>query len=143
VRCNDILNHLIFQGHLWPPQHHLDFVMTMPQRETLTEKQHFTYDTNSFIADFGGFLGLLLGFSFIDIYNFVIGFGMAGIRFVSFCPQCNTCNALVQKKLGNLATQGVGKPRTLAQGSAQREVDPEPDSEEVETLLLKPKIVVS
>jgi hypothetical protein len=124
--------------------------MTMPQRETLTETQHFTYDTNSFIADFGGFLGLLLGFSFIDIYNFVIGFGIAGIRFIASRPQCNTCNALVQKKMvclsayvGNLAMQGVGKLRTLAQGAAQQGVDPEPDPEEVDGTLAKPKIVVS
>jgi hypothetical protein len=60
-------------------------VMTLPQRETLTETQHFTYDTNSFIADFGGFLGLLLGFSFMDIYNFAIGFGIKGIQFISSC----------------------------------------------------------
>ena len=47
---------------------------TLPQREVIIETQKFTYDYNSFIADFGGFLGLLLGISFIDIYNFITGF---------------------------------------------------------------------
>jgi hypothetical protein len=60
-------------------------VLTLPQRETLTETQQFTYDTNSFVSDFGGFLGLLLGFSFIDIYNIVIGFSIRGIKFISSC----------------------------------------------------------
>ena len=46
----------------------------MPQREILIERQKFTYDHNNFIADFGGFLGLLLGINFIDIYNFLTGF---------------------------------------------------------------------
>ena len=47
---------------------------TLPQREVIIETQKFTYDYNSFIADFGGFLGLLLGVSFIDIYNFITEF---------------------------------------------------------------------
>jgi hypothetical protein len=51
-------------------------VLTLMQREILTETQQFTYDTNTFVADFGGFLGLLLGLSFLDMYNIVVGFGL-------------------------------------------------------------------
>ena len=43
----------------------------MPQREILIETQKFTYDFTDFVADFGGFLGLLLGINFIDIYSFL------------------------------------------------------------------------
>ena len=49
-------------------------LQTMSQREILIETQKFTYDFADFVADFGGFLGLLLGINFIDIYNFLTGF---------------------------------------------------------------------
>ena len=42
-------------------------LQTMSQREILIETQKFTYDFADFVADFGGFLGLLLGINFIDI----------------------------------------------------------------------------
>ena len=32
-------------------------------------KQYVIYDNNSFIADVGGFMGLLLGFSLFSIYD--------------------------------------------------------------------------
>ena len=32
-------------------------------------KQYVIYDFNSFIADVGGFMGLLLGFSLLSIYD--------------------------------------------------------------------------
>ena len=47
---------------------------TMPQREILIETQKFTYDIADFVADFGGFLGLLLGINCINIYNFLTAF---------------------------------------------------------------------
>ena len=36
-------------------------------------KQYVIYDNNSFIADVGGFMGLLLGFSLLSIYDEVEG----------------------------------------------------------------------
>jgi hypothetical protein len=60
-------------------------VLTMTQRETLTETQKFTYDTNNFVADFGGFLGLLLGLSFLDMYNMAVGFGLKRLGAVGAC----------------------------------------------------------
>ena len=50
------------------------YLQTMPQREILIETQMFTYDFADFVSDFGGFLGLLLGINFIDIYNFFTDF---------------------------------------------------------------------
>jgi hypothetical protein len=32
-------------------------------------KEHFTYQWENFVADFGGYLGLLLGASLLDIYD--------------------------------------------------------------------------
>ena len=52
----------------------IHLLQTMSQREILIETQKFTYDFADFVADFGGFLGLLLGINFIDIYNFLTGF---------------------------------------------------------------------
>ena len=36
-------------------------------------KQYVIYDSNSFIADVGGFMGLLLGFSLLSIYDEIEG----------------------------------------------------------------------
>ena len=33
------------------------------------KKEYLTYDTNSFVADFGGYLGLLLGHSVLSFYR--------------------------------------------------------------------------
>ena len=33
------------------------------------KKQYVVYDFNSFIADVGGFMGLLLGFSLLSLYD--------------------------------------------------------------------------
>jgi hypothetical protein len=32
-------------------------------------KEHITYQWENFVADFGGYLGLLLGASLLDIYD--------------------------------------------------------------------------
>ena len=37
------------------------------------EEQYVIYDFNSFIGDVGGFLGLLLGYSALSIYDELIG----------------------------------------------------------------------
>ena len=36
--------------------------------------QYVTYDTNAFIADFGGYLGLLLGQSIIAMYDMLVSY---------------------------------------------------------------------
>ena len=60
-------------------------LQTMSQREILIETQKFTYDFADFVADFGGFLGLLLGINFIDIYNFLTGFILSQLGFDQSC----------------------------------------------------------
>ena len=49
----------------------LKLTLEIPQGEITYEgkKQFVVYDFNSFIADVGGFMGLLLGFSFLSIYD--------------------------------------------------------------------------
>lgn len=39
------------------------------QTDTLEEREVLTYDGSSFVADVGGYLGLLLGMSMLDIYD--------------------------------------------------------------------------
>ena len=46
---------------------HLEFEMSKGSYKE--EEQYFLYDYNSFIADVGGFLGLLLGYSMLGIYD--------------------------------------------------------------------------
>ena len=36
--------------------------------------QYVTYDANAFIADFGGYLGLLLGQSIIAMYDMLVSY---------------------------------------------------------------------
>ena len=36
------------------------------------KKEYLTYDTNSFVADFGGYLGLLLGHSILTFYDWFV-----------------------------------------------------------------------
>ena len=39
----------------------------------MEEEQYVIYDGNSFLADVGGFLGLVLGSSMLNIYDEVVG----------------------------------------------------------------------
>lgn len=41
--------------------------LSMSQHSTMEETEMYTYDGNNFLADAGGFLGLLLGFSIVDL----------------------------------------------------------------------------
>ena len=36
-------------------------------------KQYFTYDFNSYVSDFGGYLGLLLGYSMVSFFDMAHG----------------------------------------------------------------------
>ena len=36
------------------------------------KKQYLTYDINDFVADFGGYLGLLLGHSVLTFYDWLV-----------------------------------------------------------------------
>ena len=42
------------------------------QGDYVEEKEYLTYDHNDFVADFGGYLGLLLGHSVLTCYDWVV-----------------------------------------------------------------------
>ena len=44
----------------------------MPEQAITLQDEKVTYDMSSFVADFGGYLGLLLGLSIIDLYQLII-----------------------------------------------------------------------
>ena len=48
-------------------------VFTIYERSYVEEEQYVIYDGNSFLADIGGFLGLVLGSSMLNIYDEVVG----------------------------------------------------------------------
>ena len=47
-------------------------MISMDQMTTMKEEEVYTYDANNFIADAGGFMGLLLGLSFADLIPLVL-----------------------------------------------------------------------
>ena len=49
------------------------FVFTIYERSYIEEEQYVVYDSNSFLADIGGFLGLILGSSMLNVYDEVVG----------------------------------------------------------------------
>ena len=49
------------------------FTFTIYERSYIEEEQYIIYDGNSFLADIGGFLGLVLGSSMLNIYDEVVG----------------------------------------------------------------------
>ena len=51
----------------------VDFTFTIYERTYIEEEQYIIYDGNSFLADIGGFLGLVLGSSMLNIYDEVVG----------------------------------------------------------------------
>ena len=57
-----------YQAGIFLPSH-LTMQFTMVDRSIEDRKQYVIYDFNSFIADVGGFMGLLLGFSILSIYD--------------------------------------------------------------------------
>ena len=53
------------------PRHICDLILGLEMNDASFEekKQFLVYDFNSIIADVGGFMGLLLGFSMLSIYS--------------------------------------------------------------------------
>ena len=49
------------------------FTFTIYERSYIEEEQYIIYDEISFLADIGGFLGLILGSSMLNIYDEVVG----------------------------------------------------------------------
>ena len=45
----------------------------MPADVMVTEEEVYNYDFNSFMADVGGYLGLLLGMSVVGLYDVFVG----------------------------------------------------------------------
>lgn len=46
---------------------------TIYERSYIEEEQYVIYNSNSFLADIGGFLGLVLGSSMLNVYDEVVG----------------------------------------------------------------------
>ena len=42
------------------------------QQTLKVPKEYLTYDGNDFVADFGGYLGLLLGHSILTFYDWIV-----------------------------------------------------------------------
>ena len=51
------------------PPHNIKLDFEIMEGSYQEMEQYILYDFDSFIADAGGFMGLLLGFSFLSIYN--------------------------------------------------------------------------
>ena len=45
---------------------------TISRQELIVEQEVYTYDANNFIADVGGFLGLLLGMGLLNVYEMAV-----------------------------------------------------------------------
>lgn len=58
-----------FNYHKWSCKAKYIFSLALTEQETEVQAEVVTYDENNFIADTGGFLGLLLGISAMDIAN--------------------------------------------------------------------------
>ena len=48
-------------------------IFTIYERSYIEEEQYIIYDSNSFLADVGGFLGLVLGSSMLNLFDEVVG----------------------------------------------------------------------
>ena len=48
-------------------------IFTIYERSYIEEEQYVIYDENSFLADIGGFLGLVLGSSLLNLFDEVVG----------------------------------------------------------------------
>jgi hypothetical protein len=61
----------ITQANNYPPnQYKIKMILTSGRY--IEKKQYLIYDNNSLIADIGGYLGLLLGYSILSLYNAMV-----------------------------------------------------------------------
>ena len=67
---HDMVANKMTENRKAPHDTHLDFRMMVASYQEM--EQYLLYDSNSFIADVGGFMGLLLGFSVFSIYNEIV-----------------------------------------------------------------------
>jgi hypothetical protein len=51
------------------PPNQFNIKMILTSGRYIEKKQYLIYDNNSMIADIGGYLGLLLGYSILSLYN--------------------------------------------------------------------------
>ena len=70
----------------------LEIIISNPSYQEM--EQYVLYDSESFIADVGGFMGLLLGYSALSIYNELVNildrykFGCMPKRCINLLPTC-------------------------------------------------------
>lgn len=61
------------QRIIWSPSNFTHtFLFQMKQAMVEVHEEKYFYDTNSFVGDVGGFLGLLLGLSVIDLVDSIL-----------------------------------------------------------------------
>ena len=53
------------------PSYTMELEWQYMNTDFVVRHEYLTYDYNSFIADVGGYLGLLLGYSILSIYEFL------------------------------------------------------------------------
>ena len=53
------------------PSYTMELEWQYMNTDFVVRHEYLTYDINSFIADVGGYLGLLLGWSILSIYEFL------------------------------------------------------------------------
>ena len=65
--------------------------MMFPSTEVTLEEEEFVYPFVSFVAEFGGALGLFLGFSFLMVWDFVHCIIITAPRYMKWAGQAGGC----------------------------------------------------
>ena len=101
-----------YTGIPWDTQ--LDF--RMMAGSYLEMEQYLVYDSDSFIADVGGFMGLLLGFSVLSIYNEIVDILMDKCKLVGIFGKTQT-RAMTKEHRESLASSASIRGWLLKQTS--------------------------